>query len=73
KTFNAQISDRLLRIGSIKKVGAVQVIALDGELLAYYCAKVPAELSPEQMETLVNTVAYIADDAENTLFGGDEY
>lgn len=72
-SFPQAIADRLLRIGATMKVGAVEVVTIDNKPTAYFSAKVPADLTAEQLIKVINAVASTADENENSLFGGDKY
>jgi hypothetical protein len=72
-SFPQAIADRLLRVGGALKVGAVEVVTVDGKPTAYFSAKVPANLDAEQLVKVVEAVATTADENENALFGGDTY
>jgi hypothetical protein len=73
ESFPAAVSDRLLRVGASMKVGAVEVVAIDGKPTAYFSAKVPADLDAAKLISVINAVATTADENENALFGGDKY
>lgn len=72
-SFPQAIADRLLRVGGALKVGAVEVVTVDGKPTAYFSAKVPASLNAEQLLKVIDAVATTADENENALFGGDTY
>jgi tetratricopeptide (TPR) repeat protein len=72
-SFPQTTADRLLRVGGALKVGAVEVVTVDGKPTAYFSAKVPADLNAEQLMKVINAVATTADENENSLFGGDTY
>jgi tetratricopeptide (TPR) repeat protein len=72
-SFSQAIADRLLRIGATMKVGAVEIVTIDNKPTAYFSAKVPANLTAEQLVKVINAVASTADENENALFGGDKY
>jgi hypothetical protein len=72
-SFTQAIADRLLRIGATMKVGAVEIVTIDNKPTAYFSAKVPADLTAEQLVKVINAVASTADENENALFGGDKY
>jgi hypothetical protein len=55
------------------KIGAVEIVTIDNKPTAYFSAKVPADLTAEQLVKVINAVASTADENENSLFGGDKY
>ncbi len=56
------------------KIGAWSMVQTDeGDVAVYYTVKVPANLSPKDLNNLINFVAKVCDKWEEEYLGGDDY
>jgi hypothetical protein len=73
KEPSASVANRLLRDNGRRKVGAWELIRLDGKYHAIFNVKVSADADGDALKAIVFGVASSADDMEKELLNSDEF
>ncbi len=69
--FSANVATRLLADNMDKKIGAWQTMRLNGKVTAVFAAKVAADMTAEQLRSILKAVSRSADAMEKELVGTD--
>jgi hypothetical protein len=70
----AEMSNKMMQESNRKKIGSWEIIRTSGGInLAVFNAKIPADLSSENLVQIINSVGLVADEMEKTITTEDTF